>query len=46
MGFSIGDDPIAAGRSTLSSDAKFVLDPPWSPEKMTNDARFLPGIRI
>ena len=27
-----------------SVETELVFDPPWSPEKMSDDARFLPGV--
>ena len=38
------DDALAAVDGVGSVDVQLVFDPPWSPEKMSDDAKFLLGV--
>ena len=38
------DDALAAVEGIASVDVDLVFDPPWTPEKMSDDAKFLLGV--
>jgi metal-sulfur cluster biosynthetic enzyme len=37
-------DALAAVEGVMSVEVELVFEPPWSPEKMSDDARFLLGV--